>query len=117
MIFLSYNARGIGGPQKKLSLKRLLLILNPDVLLLHETMCKGEVAIKVISPWLKDWAFSAVDTDGHSGGLFTGWSPTFKALSSSSSISSISLNLKHKDVDYTFFVINIYGPYIDSIPF
>jgi ABC-type uncharacterized transport system YnjBCD ATPase subunit len=77
MIFLSYNARGIGGPQKKLSLKRLLLSLNPDVILLQEMMCKGEVAIKVISPWLKDWAFSAVDIEGQSGGLLTGWSPGF----------------------------------------
>jgi hypothetical protein len=37
-------------------------------------MCKGEEAIKAISPWLKDWAFSAVDVDGLSGGLLTGWS-------------------------------------------
>ena len=61
MNFISFNARGVGGGQKKLSLKRLLLILNPDIILLQETMCKGEEAIKNVSPWLKNWAFGAVD--------------------------------------------------------
>jgi hypothetical protein len=50
-------------------------------------------------------------------GCLTGWSPNFKALSMSSSISTISMNLKHKYVDYAFSVINIYNPYSDRIPF
>jgi exonuclease III len=50
MMLLSFNARGVGGPQKKLALKRLLLSLKPDVLLLQETMCKGEESIKAINP-------------------------------------------------------------------
>jgi hypothetical protein len=33
MILLSYNARGIGPPLKKLALKRLVLSLDPDVIL------------------------------------------------------------------------------------
>jgi hypothetical protein len=80
-------------------------------------MCKGEEAIKNVSPWLKNWAFSAVDAKGMSGGLLTGWSLTFKALSSSSTHSTISVNLKHKYVDFAFSVINIYGPYSERIPF
>jgi hypothetical protein len=47
----------------------MLMSLNPDVILLQETMCKGEEVIKVISPWLKYWAFSAVEVEGMSDGL------------------------------------------------
>jgi exonuclease III len=117
MIFLSFNARGIGGPQKKLSLKRLLLSLKPDILFLQETMCSGEDAIKIVSQWLKNWSFSAVDAEGLSGGLLSGWSSDFKALSSSSALSSISVKLKHKDYDFSFTAINIYGPYSDRVQF
>jgi hypothetical protein len=54
MIILSFNARGIGGPQEKLSLKMLLLILNPNLILIQEMMCPGEKATEIFSSWLKN---------------------------------------------------------------
>jgi hypothetical protein len=80
-------------------------------------MCSGEDTIKTYSEWMKNWSFSAVDTEGLSGGLLSGWSSDFKALSSSSTLSSILVNLKHKDYDFSFSAINIYGPYSDRVQF
>jgi hypothetical protein len=58
---------------------------------------------------LKNWSFSTVDADGMSGGLLSGWSPNFKDLSSSYVRSSIFVKLKHKDYDFVYSAINIYG--------
>jgi hypothetical protein len=65
----------------------------------------------------KNWSFCIVNVDGLSGGLLTGWSPNFKASSSSSFRSSISVKLKRKDNDFSFTIVNIYGPYAAKIPF
>jgi exonuclease III len=48
MIFLSFNVRGLGGTQKKISLKRFILSLNPDVILIQETMCSLEKGRRVM---------------------------------------------------------------------
>jgi exonuclease III len=66
MILLYFNVRGVGGPQKKLALKRLLLSLEPDIIMLQETMCTGEKSMKVVSSWLRNWSFSSVDVEGMS---------------------------------------------------
>jgi hypothetical protein len=51
------------------------------------------------------------------GGLISGWSQDFQALSSFSVRSSISVKLKHKNSDLAFFIVNIYGLYSDRAPF
>jgi hypothetical protein len=58
--------------------------LKPDIILLQETMCLSEKARETLESWLKNWSFCAIDIEGMSGGLITGWSPNFKASSSSS---------------------------------
>lgn len=80
-------------------------------------MCSGEDAINTVSQWLKNWSFSAVDAEGLSGGLLSGWSFDFKAITSSSALSSISVKLKHKDYDFAFTAINIYVPYLTRYSF
>jgi hypothetical protein len=95
----------------------MLRRLHPYVILLQEMMWKGEEVIKVISPWLKYLAFIVVDAKVLSDGIPRGWSSAFKTLSTSSLISTIYVKLKHKDVDFSISVINIYDPYSDIIPF
>lgn len=80
-------------------------------------MCLGDTVVKTINPWLKNWSFSTIDVDGMSGGHLTGWSLDFKAVSTSSVRSSIAVKLKYKNNDFSFSVINIYGPYADRISF
>jgi hypothetical protein len=71
----------------------------------------------MFSRWLKDWSFISLDAEGMLGGLITGWSLDFMALTSSTFKTSISVKLKHKNLDFSFSVINIYGPYSDRVSF
>jgi hypothetical protein len=49
-----------------------------DIILIQETMCSGEKAREIFSPWLRNWSFNTIDASGLSGGLLTGWSPNFQ---------------------------------------
>jgi len=75
MIFLSFKSRGVGGAPKKLALKRMFLSLNPDIIMIQETMCLDDKARENFSPWLRNWSFNTIDASGLSGGLLTEWSP------------------------------------------
>lgn len=104
------------GPQKKLSLERIICSLKPDIILIQETMCLSEKARETLQSWLKNWSFCATNAEGMSKGLITGWSPDFRA-SFSSYRSSISVKLRHKDNNFFFSIINIYEPYANRVPF
>jgi exonuclease III len=117
MKILSFNIRGLGGAPKKLALKRLLLNLKPNILLIQEIMCSGESARETFRQWLKNWSFCTIDVNGMSGGLLSGWSQDFQALTLFSVCSSILVKLKHKNNDLAFSVVNIYGLYSDRAPF
>jgi hypothetical protein len=69
IIYLSFNAHGVGGTSKILSLKMLVQVFSPYVIIIQETICVGVKATNSFHPWLKDWSFSYVDVEGFSGGL------------------------------------------------
>ena len=54
MKILSLNIRGLRAVPKKVTLKRLLAIMSPMVLLLQETMIEGKKAEEVAKEGLKD---------------------------------------------------------------
>jgi hypothetical protein len=117
MMMLSFKTRGVGVPQKKLSLKRHITSLKPNVKLIQETICSGEKAKEIFSSWLENWSFCTIHVEWILGGILTGWSPDFKSLSSSSFPSSLSVNSRFKYSDNVFSVINIYGPYDDRVSY
>lgn len=117
MIVLSFNTRGVGGARKQLALKRLVMSHKPNVLLIQETECEGSKARAIMEPWLKKWPFYYVDAVGQLGGLITRWSLTYKALSTTSSNSAISVKLEVKNIGFFFNILNIYGPYSDRITY
>lgn len=73
MIFLSYNCRGLANLQKKSSIKRMVAINDPHIILLQETMGASENVKKALESWLSSWVFEVVDAIGKSGGLAIGW--------------------------------------------
>lgn len=73
MIFLSYNCRGLASPQKKSSIKRMIALIDPQIILLQETMGLSDKVKAALESWLPGWAFEAVDAVGRSGGLAIGW--------------------------------------------
>ena len=76
MIILSLNIRGRGGKIKTLNLYALLKTLNPDIILLQETMCSSSLALFAFSKILPSWEFCAISASGLSGGLFSTWNPS-----------------------------------------
>jgi hypothetical protein len=95
--------RGCPPPKKMISLKRMIKSFKPDIILLQEIMCSSKKSRETLELWFKKWSFCVVDTKGMSRGLITGWSPNFKASSSSYFRSSIYFKLRHKDNDFFFF--------------
>ena len=49
----------------------MVISLKPMIILLQKTMMEGMKAIEVLEPWLKDWPFPHISSEGHSGGLVT----------------------------------------------
>ena len=73
MILLSFNCRGLASQPKKLAFRNLISQYNPDILMLQETLGKGEEIIAFLSKSMPGWLFRAIDADGRSGGLVTGF--------------------------------------------
>ena len=73
MILLSYNCRGLASQPKKLALRDLIRTYNPEILMLQETLGKGEDIIALLSKMLPGWLFQALDANGRSGGVVTSY--------------------------------------------
>ena len=48
MILLSYNCRGLASPHKKSSIKRMNALLDPQIILLQETMGPRDMVKEVL---------------------------------------------------------------------
>lgn len=81
MKIMSYNCRGLAGPQKKSAFRRIILLDCPDSILLQETLGAGSVVKARLEGWLPGWIFETLDVRGRSGGLAVGWNErTIKPL-------------------------------------
>ena len=69
MLVLSFNTRGLGSSSKIKALKRMIVSLKHTIILLQKTMMEGTKVKEVLEPWLKDWNFAYIISDGQSGGL------------------------------------------------
>jgi exonuclease III len=74
MKILSFNCRGLANPVKKSSLKKLVEVVSLDVIFLQETLGINESVVASLESLMSGWSFVAVDANGCSGGLATGWS-------------------------------------------
>eukprot|EP00253_Pinus_taeda_P033651 PITA_33651 len=72
MKLLSFNCRGFASSAKKLALRRLLTSDRLDIIFLQETLCQADHLIHLLSSWLPNWNFDALDASGRSGGLAIG---------------------------------------------
>jgi hypothetical protein len=90
---------------------------NLDIIFLQKTMCSVKKFREALEPWLKNWSLCALDVEGLFGVLLIGWSANFKSMSTLDARCAILVLLKHKDCDYTFTRINVYGLYSDRNTF
>ena len=117
MLILSLNIRGVGGPHKKCALGRLVSSLKPDIILLQETMAESCKAIDFMSGIVGNWFMSAIDAVGLFGGLLLAWDPKKASFDAFNSYASISLQGRIVGDSQIVKVVNVYGPYVDRIPF
>ena len=75
MKIISLNVRGIGGKTKQNNLRSLFLSVQPDMILLQETMCSSFLGLYAFLKLLPKWEFCATSASGLSGGLITAWNP------------------------------------------
>jgi len=77
MILLSLNVRGVGGPLKLASMRRLLEKTFPNVIFLQETLVATEKARNFIYFLKPKWMICVVSSVGNFGGILVSWDPTF----------------------------------------
>jgi hypothetical protein len=75
MILLSLNVRGVGGPLKTASLRRLLTKTLPDIIFLQEKPVAEEKARLFMYSLRPEWLICVVSSVGNSGGLMVTWDP------------------------------------------
>ena len=75
MKIVSMNIHGFGGPTKQKALKELFSTLNPDIILLQETMCDHFTTLRLFSFMKPGWELCAIDALGLSGGILSAWNP------------------------------------------
>ena len=118
MKVLSFNCRGLASSHKKSSLKRLVERIQLDVIFLQGTMGNCDSVQQALFTLLPGWDFLAMDARGRSGGLATGWRKTGCRVSNSWGCSScLGVDIFSREHNTSFFLINIYGPYLDQTGF
>ena len=105
MKIISMNIRGFGGLVKRKALKTLFSSLNPDMILIQETMCDHFYALHFFSKMNPGWEFCALDSNGLSGGLLTGWNPHTVRCKAYHSYAGILIKAKLKGLDMIFSIL------------
>ena len=117
MKILSMNIRGFGGASKQKALSLLFHVLNPDMILIQETMCNFSQALFLFSKLKPRWVFYALDSSGLFGGLLSCWNPLLVWCKAYSSFVGILLKVGIKGISNVFSIINCYDPYSHHIDF
>jgi len=118
MKIMSFNCRGLAGPNKKSAFRRVLTLEHPDVILLQETLGVGDVIKDCLESWLPGWTFITLDVKGRSGGLAIGWKNCkLKLITSWGMDSVLCAEVLSAELGFSIKVINIYGPYNNRVPF
>ena len=73
MKLMSFNCRRLASPIQKSSLRRLVDLNQPDIVLLQETMGISEDVVRLLKVLLLGWKFVGIDSRGRSGGVVSGW--------------------------------------------
>ena len=117
MKIVSMNICGFGGLTKQKSLKELFTSLNPDIILLQETMCDHISTLRLFAKIKPGWEYCALDAHGLSGGILSAWNPRLIRCKAYHSFAGILLSASFKGLDSVFSIVNCYGPYANKTSF
>jgi hypothetical protein len=82
MKILLLNIRWLGGQTKNLALKRLVEVDRQNIVLIQETMRKGDFLVTQLRTVLGNWDFLADDLDGLPRGLIIRWNHNITLMNS-----------------------------------
>ena len=91
---------------------------KPNVLLLQETLGLGDVVKVRLESWFPGWNFELVDICGCSRGMAIGWNVRLVKIINIWGMDLV-LGITFKGLYHvdTFTICNIYGMYLNRIPF
>jgi hypothetical protein len=92
MILLTLNIRGVGGPLKLASFRRLVCNYSTNLIFLQEMLVSAEKARSFMNKIKLDWLVCVVSDVGTSGGLLVSWDPNYFDLVPYLSIGGIFLS-------------------------
>ena len=113
----TYNIRGLAGARKRRALRCYLKKLDPQILLLQETMIPAHDAISIFLQIRPHWRVTATDALGLSGGTLTAWNPEFGDFQAFITFAGILLKGTIRGFKEPIQVLNIYGPCRDRLSF
>jgi len=118
MKILSFNCRGLASLIKKTSLRRLVDLNQPDIVLLQETLGNSEDTVKILETLLPGWKFVGVDARGRSGGVASGWNMKRCRCDSSWGFQGgVGLDIWDALLGKLVTILNVYGPYLNRAGF
>jgi hypothetical protein len=117
MILLTLNIRGVGGPLKLASFRRLVCKSSPNLIFLQETLVSAEKSRTFMNKIKPDWCVCVVSVVGTSGGLLVSWDPNYFDLVPYLSIGGIFLSGTSLLDNKKFSFLNVYGPCQDRKAF
>ena len=112
MILLSINIRGVGGPLKQTSLKRIIEQTQPSLIFLQETLVEASIARDFMFSLRPSWHSCEASSVGTSGGLLATWDPTLFSLTPMLSPGGIFLTGTSLELHRRINLLNLYGPCI-----
>jgi hypothetical protein len=113
MIILSLNIHGFGGTHKLTSLKSLFSQIKPNIVFLQETLVNSDKVTRLFLQCAPSWNVVALNPCGRSGGLLSGWNPTFVELSIIDTLPGIYLEGMTKFSTVKVKMLKYYAPYKD----
>jgi exonuclease III len=113
MILLSLNIRGVGGPLKLASMRRLLDHSKPTVIFLQETLVDASTARDFMHLLRPNWMTCAASSVGNSGGLLASWDPSLFDFFPMLSPGGILLSGTYFELKADINLLNVYGPCAD----
>lgn len=117
MLFLTLSIRGFGGVPKRTAFRRLVDVINPNVIFLQETMVSSLQACDMFLKMFPSWHCCGSDALGISGGLLSTWNPLKAHFSSFKVEAGILLEGRLLDLDRSVRLLNVYSPYSKKIYF
>eukprot|EP01018_Ginkgo_biloba_P003768 Gb_15009 [translate_table: standard] len=103
--------RVLGGQAKKFTLKRMIDLEKPEVIFVQENVSKGEILLRELKKLLFGWDFFALDANGCSKGLITGWSQNINLINVFDVHSGLCIEFFYKGLGLAFTLLNMYKPY------